>query len=419
MSPGRRAPAPCPRLSRTVGAALLAGAVLSPAAAQQAALPLLSFGISPRLESTFGDSAPLGVVGLDLSYVDATPVQTLSLAARGSLQGGGAGDSDTFTGPVLSFGYDRTSAGEKLALGATVRRDEVEDLADLSQFVDENGVIILPPDFDLLSGTGIRNQVSASAALSLRQNRPFSYGVSVAVDDLSYEDTTDPALVDSRRVTVGLNAGFALPGQRTITAGLRYSALDEDGSPLSETLGFDLAATANRPRGPITAGLSLDQTDDGIRSSARVGRTLTFPSGSVSGSLGVARSDTGDLSPTLNLSFQRTSPGGTVRLAATQALRAGSDDQDELASTVSAGFSRALTPRTSLSLSALLAATEPAGSDADPTRAADLGASVSYALSQAWALDSGIRGRIRDNGTDVTRSTTVFVGLSRRFQTTF
>lgn len=420
MTARRRASARRLRLPGLAGAAgLLVAAAVPPASAQQGGLPLLTFDLAPRLESSLGDGTTTATTGLAFSFVDATPVDSLSLAATGSLQAGGSGDADTFNGPVLSFGYGRTGVDTALQVDATLRRDDVADLADLSGFVDDNGVIVLPPDFDLFSGSGLRREISAGASLSLRQNQPFSLGVSVGVTDLAYEDTEDPDLNDSRRLSLGTTARLALQGGRAVTAGVRYSALDEEGVPLSETWGLDLGASAQRPRGPITVGLAFDSTQDGTRLATSLGRTLAFPSGSLSGSLGLARGSGGDLLPTLSLDFSRATPNGSVSLSLTQALRSDTNDEEELATTLGAGLGRTLSPRTTLSLTALFAATDPTSGGGDPSRAVDLGATVSYQLLQDWSLDGGVRGTLSDDGTDQESDAILFVGLSRTFQGTF
>lgn len=411
MTPGRGAP-PRPGLR---GLPLAALALLPlPAGAQEAGLPALVFDLSPRLEADLSGGGASAVTGLAFSLLDATPTSRLSLAAEGSIRLDG--EARTFSGPSLSFGYERDGAGESLTASATLSRTEVDDATDLSDFVGEDGVIVLPPDFEALEGEGTRREASAEVALALRQDRPLGVTLSAGATRIAYEDASSPDLVDSLRLRFGLGLTARLGGGRTASATLRYATLDEEGADLSETWGLDLGAAAERPRGPLSASLSFERTEgQGLRVSASLGRTLAFPTGALSASLGLSRGEDGDLFPTASLQLRRETPQGTLSLSLAQALRAGEDDGEELATTLSARFDRALTPRLGLTLDALYAATDPTG-EGEATREAELGAAARYALTPAWGLDAGLRASRDEDGED---DVTAFLGLSRRFEGTF
>lgn len=445
MTSGRGAPAsPAQPAVRTaparprgpraaIGAAFLAA--LAPLGAPLAAfaqqvegvpLPVLTFDVAPRIEvETGATDAVRSATALGLAFLDQTPNQSLALSARGTLRLGGddedgEGEESGFDGPILDFGYERRAAASGLTVDGTLRRDDVDDLADLSDFVNEDGVVELPQDFNDLEGTGTRREASLNAALSLREDRPLGVTLRAGVRDLTYEDVSSAELLDSRRVSLGLGLRFALGAGRVATADLRHSLLDEEGEERSETSGLTLGIAADRPRGPISASLSVDESEDGPRSALSLGRTLTFPTGALAGSLGVTRDAEGDLLPTASLDLRRESPGGDLAFSLARAVRSDEDDEEEVATTLSARFDRALSPRAGLSLDALFASTNPTSEDTTTTSEVELGAAVRFALTRNWSLDSGLRGSVEEDGDDdAERGTTFFVGLSRSFATTF
>ena len=421
-----------------IAAGLAALAVLGPLAvpmlapiaalAQQvegSPLPLLTFSFAPRIEAETGATDALrSATALGLGFVDATPNQTLSLGARGTLRLGGgeeddgSGEEPGFDGPIFDFGFERRAAASGLTVDGTFRRDDVDDLADLSDFVNDDGVVELPEDFNDLEGTGRRREASLDAALSLLEDAPLGVTLSAGVRDLTYEDTSSEDLQDSRRLSLGMGLRLAFGAGRSGSVDLRYSSLDEEADGVSETAGLTLGVAAERARGPVSASLSVDESEDGPRSALTLGRTLTFPVGSLTGSLGVARDSEGDLLPTGSLDLRRESPRGDLTFSLAQAVRSDDDDDEEVATTLSARLGRALTPRAGLSLDALFASANPTNEEAT-TSEVELGASVSFSLTRAWNLDSGVRGSLEDDGDGTERGATVFLGLSRSFATTF
>lgn len=417
LRPGRRAAAPL------VAAALLAAPHAASGQEQAPLLPLLSFDLSQRLEL---GSGPPFVTALDFGFLDETRSQSLSLAGSVVLRlgddedDGDDGDDVALDGPVLSFGYERRSADASLSLTGTVRREDLSARRGLGSLVDEDGGIDLPDDFEDLDDDGTRRELSFDAVLSLGEGSRVGTILSFGATDLSYEDATDPDLDDSQSLRVGAALRLSLGAGREARVGLRYAFIDEEGDR-DQTVGLDLGATAERPRGALSAALSFDRTDDGLRAALSVGRTLAFPTGALSGSLGLARSEDGDLLPTVSLSLRRDGPRDALALSLDRSLRAGSDNDEEVVTTFAASLGRELSPRMSLSLDVLLAATDDSGAGGDDgsARELDAGATVSYALSPDWRLQAGLRLFLRDEDGERERDETVFVGLSRRFAWTF
>lgn len=417
---GRRNNPLCILACQRASVAALAATFAAGATAQdvgEGPLPRLTFDVTQRVETSSG-----AVTSFELGVLDATRTESLALAARSGLQIGSG-----FEDPLLTFAYLRQGADASLELDAAFRQGEVETLANLSDFLNADGELVLPDDFGSVDDTSTRREVSLDAVLSLRQNAPLGVDLAAGFTDVSYESTSDPDLVDSRRLRLGAGLRLSLEGGREANLALRYNILDEDavdglmGEPDDESieaLALDLGFSITRSTGSVSSNLSLEGTENGPRTLLTFGRDFIFPTGTFSARLGGTLSPEGGLWPTVDLSLRRELPRGTLGVIFSTGLRSGLDSTEELVTTFSANFNQEVTRRASLSLDALFASTEPTG-NGGAERAAEIEASLSYALSSDWNAQAGLRGRLSDEDDGGNLEGTAFVALSRRFTVGF
>jgi hypothetical protein len=306
------------------------------------------------------------------------------------------------------------------AVLSETRVRDVAFLRDLDDFVDEDGVIDLPDDFDDIEGEGIRQSVTVDAALSLRERSRSGVTLSAGLTDLRYFDVTSEELTDSRRVRLGAALRLTLNPAAEANLALGYSVLDDEADEEdSTTLSFDAGATISRPDGAVFGSVGVDETEDGTRASLSFGRSLDLPLGGVSGEIGVTRDASGDLNLTGDLSVARDLPRGGLAVALSQSVEQDSDDEERVVTTASLGYRRDLTPLASLSLDARYADSR-ATAEGEDVRSLSLGASASYAVTRDWSLSLGVSREMRDEEVEGRAdNNSVFLALSRTFAGTF
>ena len=396
---------------------------LTPAQAQDGGGGVsLTFGLSQRLEVS--NNTNLAVVssgtssgqtfrattGLSFGAVSETRDSRLAFQTSASLRAG-SGNSDSgfdLTAPQASLSYSRTAANASFNLGASLRQDEIAglDSADVGTDVTD------------LTGTGTRRSYSVSAGLTLAEGAPLSFGLSAAIGGTSYIDASDPALADTQRRSVGITAQLRLSETISANIGLSYALFETDkpGSVVRKTTGLSAGVAIARPNGTLNLSLGADQTADGTRTSLTLGRDYVLPRGSLSGSIGATRGVNGSTRVSANLAYHEDLPNGALDASLKRSLGAGSDDSERLITALSLGYSRELTPRSSLRLDANYA--ENSNLQAGlTTSTARLGASYNYALTEDWGLNMGYSHRLRDqDGVGRADSDTLFVGISRSFE---
>jgi hypothetical protein len=386
--------------------------------------PVLSFSLSQGLEVVEnrdldpgeGDLESRLITGLGFALVSRTPISDLVLSGRSNLGvplGSTEGDSGSvLDGAQLGLSYDRAVPTGSLAVDASIRRDEVGFLRDLRDFVDEDGSIDLPDDFDDLQGQGTRLASGLDATLTLRDDARFGVVLSAGIDDVRYNDVTSDDLRDVRRADLGLGLRFDLSEVATLNSTFRASLEDEAGSDRQVWLGADLAGSIERPDGAYTGRLSLDETEEGVRTALSFGRSFERPLGTYAGSLGLTQAASGELSLNGTLSVSRELPRGQMSLSLTQATGS-NDDGEEVETGLLARWTTALTPQSNLTLEALFQGTRNLDTD-DDVRRSEIGITFDRAVTQDWSLVFDYRYRLRDeSGEDAARGQSASLSLSR------
>jgi hypothetical protein len=386
----------------------------------------LTFGVEQRLEST--DNLGLDVVNagittqantrLSFGFLTETRSARLAVDTSAALRAvNGPGFSGTeveLSDPQISLAYSRTSAGAKFDFNGYLKQADVEFLRSLEEFIDETGQLVLPDD---VTGTGTQLSYGLDVALNWGTDTPVEFGLSAGLSGLSYSDTTSASLVDSRRQRAGAVLRLDLTPVLEANIGLRYSSYDDDDPATTRRDTFSYQAGLDRilPNGKLTSDLTATDTEDGTRLSFSIGRDLDLPRGALSASVGATRSTSGATNLTGSLSLRKDFPLGQIRAEARRSVVAGSQDSERLATALSFGYDRSLTPVSSLGFDlSYVQNTEVATGLA--TTDASVGATYRRELTEDWGFDVGYRHRMRDeDGVGRAHSNSIFMVLRRDF----
>lgn len=320
---------------------------------------------------------------------------------------------DEFTDDGLNaeLAYSRNSADALLDVSLTSRREDIAFLRDASDFINADGEIELPDDFDDLTGSGIRALTTLAASLLWGETAPVGYRLSASQRILRYEDAST-ALVDSDSATFGVGLRLNINEVTTGNIELSYSQTDEVGSALTDTTTLSGALTFVRPLGDLTTRISAARDEVGdVFWAASVAREYALPDSSLSGALGLVEDEGGDARLTARVAFSLPRPTGQIDLSAVHSLAAG---DDRATTTLSASYLQELSPVSNMRIGFDFGQTsDPDGSDTLAT--GGLSASYGISLTEVWQLNVGARANVRDDDGTRTRSTTVFVTLARPF----
>lgn len=426
----------------------------------------MTFGLEQRLEAVRNEDLAvagargtdtLAVTRLSLGLVSDTPREGFELGLSSNLRFGDSANRRVreFDSPAFRLSYRRQGGDSDFVANARLRRTPVDFLRALDQFLDEDGELDLPEDFDDLAGRGHRSEYAIDGQLTLgRAAAPLGvtfdlgllgvrYGGGAALNDFrrqsagaslrmrmsplatatlgySHSRRSDDDAVDSRRTTDTLRAGigYDVSPRTTISGSLGYSRIDTTGTGVprlrEEGLVGSFDIGVQTPRGETGLRLEAQRSEGGRRLSAALRQGLELPGGDLSGSFGVARLPGNRTGTIGTLSWQRSLADGTLFVSGSRG--AVGDDDVRLRSNVSAAFSRQLTLRSSMNLRA-----DYTRSSASPLsnrlEAASLQASYSHQLTPDWSLNSGLTYRLRrEQGVGRATSPGVFIGLGRQFE---
>lgn len=436
VSIGRRAEgAGIARRGTLVLAVAAAGAV--PAVLAQEVPPGgrgLTFGIEQRFESTENLDLDVNSQGrtdqattrLSFGARWTTRTSSFGLTAGTSLRAADSPDASindfALDNNRIGLDYTRRGATARFGVTASVQESDIAFLRPLEDFVTEEGVIELPEDLEDLNGTGSRRNTRVGTTLDIGEGGPWGLGLSASYSDISYSDVTSSGLLDSQRWQVGASLRYALNPATQLTVGLGYGEFrdDDPATDTRETISLSSGLRFARPNGAATVSLGAQDTEDGTRLNLTFGRSLTLPTGSLSTSLGLARSADGDASLSGSLSWQQqVTPVDRIDARFQRSIVGGTDDTDRLVTALSVGYRHELTPVSGLGLDVAWTESETTSTGSTVTNAS-VAASYNHALTEDWGLSAGYRYRLRDeDGVGDADSNSVFLVLRRNFSIGF
>jgi hypothetical protein len=309
----------------------------------------------------------------------------------------------------VRLAYSRNSADSVLDMSVNSARSDIAFLRDASDFINSDGELILPDDFDDLTGTGIRFATTVAANLRWGETDPLGYRIGVSHELLRYNDASAD-LIDAD--TSAIEAGIRLNINEVTTANvdLRYTETDEVGSSPEDSISIIGELTFDRPLGDLTAGIRSTRDDDGDTFWAlSIDRSLALPTSAIEASLGLVEDDNGDAVFTGGLAYSYPLPIGQIDLSAARNLAPG---DERLTTTVQASYARDLSPTSDMRLSFDYARAQDTEEDTDLSTGG-VTAVYGVSLTQFWRLNVGASADVRDDDGTRTRSNTVFLGLNR------
>lgn len=454
-----------PRFAAAGTAALMMA--LLPAMAQQTPGGLrVTGGIEQRLEAGRNLALAIPAEGgtvqsvtrLSLGLNSETPTQRFSLDLGSALRlgHGPGGRISDFDDPRLRFAYSREAARSELELSGSFRRSRVEFLRALSDFADEDGVIVLPDDFEDLTGSGRRIEYDLRARLELGRDMPLGLTLDALHRGIDYTGATNPNLFDTRRDDLGATVRMQLSpvATATLTAGRnRYRAdnaartrritdrldlgLAYDVSPvlrLDAGIGWrridtrDFGVTTRRegaigriglerdlPDGSIFARFTADRDQAGTRQTLRVGRALDRPDGEIRGEIGLTRGPAGGTEAIGELVWLRDLPSGRITARIARAVATTNIDETRLRTVAGLAYRHEINPNAAVSLR-LDHSQSAATATQNRLRRTDLNAVYSHQMTPDWTLNLGANYRVRqEQGVGRSTAPSVFLSLGRQF----
>ncbi len=407
-----------PRLLSLGGlvAVLTAGAALT----QDGGGVLLTFGIDQRI--SWADNPDLDIpptgdsvrfdTRLSFGFVSETPSDRLAFnlgtTVRGEDDGSGLGFS--LNSPSAELSYTRSGPSSSLTLSAFLREADLDDGLTLIEGTDGD-----PPVLTFEDGSARTKGVRL--AYNWGEGAPLGGALRAGLTDTDYLNTTDPDLVDNRTVTVGAGLRFALNEVTDATLDLDHRRYDEDGPAAAEdrtTLSAGIVRAL--PRGSLRAKLSTTRDEDGTRTGLSFGRVVDLPRGSLSFDLGLTEATGGGVDTTGALSWRQDLANGALSAKLSRAVANDTDNAETLVTALSVGMTRELGPRLSLNLGASWTQSEKRATGLT-TESTSLDASLSYALTEDWAMNFGASHKVKDE--DVVGkadSSSVFLSVGRKFE---
>ncbi len=372
------------------------------------------------LDITDPGRSSAATMGFDLGILSETRTQRFSFDLGGELRNldGPDTEGNGFADPSVALRYDRTSAGARLSLSASLRES---DLSDDGLIFDEVTQV-----FTFAEGTATRRNTNLSAQLNWRDDAPLGFGVLARLEDNSYRSGRatgigGAVLNDTQRLTLGATMRIDLSDASQLNIGLNFSEFETDGTPgTRETYTLTNALTINRPGGALTFNFDVTDTEEGTRVATNVGGSLQYPLGTLSGRIGATRGVTGETFLSGGINLSRALPRGNLSFGLARNVTSGTlEDTEQVSNSVTFGYRHELNPLSSLSIDANWAEISQTSTGAD-TISASIGATYNRELTTDWNMNVGIRHRFRDD--DVTGradSNEIFLNVRRNFLTRF
>lgn len=418
-------------MARVLLAAMLA-VVAVPVAAQTATTVPggleLTFGFSQRLEAD--DNLPLAVSSpgntvqavtrLSFALTSETRTQKLAFTASTALRAsGGSGVANggfVVDDPRFDLSYSRNTGNAVLSFGANFRRADLQFLRPLTDFIDANGVLVLPSDLADLFGTGFRTDYGIKAALQLGVNAPFGTTVSVGVSGLAYDKVSNPALVETQRRN--LSAAFRLR-LNDVTDGSVTLGFDQfenlATSATTNTRSLIASLTRQLPTGSLSGTLTAQNSAVGTRLSFGVRSNMTLPTGSIGAGIGITRLAGGQPALTGNLNWVYQLPAASLSVQLNRTVAFTTANAEQLQTSLSLGYNQAINTQSAVRVNVNYALSDPAGA-ANNTRDTSLDASYNLAMTPDWNLSLGYNLALRNrDAVGSSHSNSVYLGIQRSF----
>lgn len=437
-----------------------------PALAQDLGGLRMTLGVDQRFEA--GDnlslktpsagSTTISTTRLSFGVFSETRTQKFAFTAGGAYRAGNVenGVSTGFVEPRVGLSYDRIGANSRFFISGNYFSNDVSFLRPLSDFTDANGVVILPPDFEGLNGTGIRQSSTLRTRFETGLQDPLGFEFFVNANSTSYDNVSSTSLNDYERIGGGAKVilrfspvtkgTFGLNGNRftaddAVNTNRRTTAvnagLDHEVSPvttLESSIGYSktdteksgvttsregiigsLGLVRDMTNGTAFTSLNVNQNQFGQRTTFRVGRDMMLPDGALGFNIGVTNGEDFPTQVIGGLNWQKELPTGEVHARINRNVGLNSEDDERIQTLASVGYSHTINRISSIGLDMSYGATE--FDTANDVNRTDISLSYRHSLTQDWFLRTGVRYTTRDEQTvGQAKASSVFLSLSRDFE---
>ncbi|MEP4992007.1 MAG: hypothetical protein ABJV68_30570 [Paracoccaceae bacterium] len=358
-----------------------------------------------------------------------------------------------FVNPFVGIDYSRIGGNALFSFGVDFQETDVAFNRSLSSYTDQNGRLVLPPDFGNFGTSGTRQVYGFNTSFQTGINDPFgiifdadyiatSYQNSTSSDfedfglgasavfrpnqitdlfiDYDYRRFIDdgPGNLDSVTNSISLRGVRSVSQTTDVTASYGISDVETEDFGITTSQSNPIASIGmTRQMANGTADVLLDITNsrDGRRATLVYGRSLTLPVDTISYSLGVTDGEGFGANVIGGLNWQRVLPTGRVFANINRDITTNNRDEERLATTVSLGYQHDFTTVSSVLLNVRYGESDFDNTTSDTTRS-EVNATYRHTLTKDWNLDTGISYRIRNEQfIDSEDSTSLFLSLNRNF----
>ncbi|WP_299850497.1 hypothetical protein [uncultured Roseovarius sp.] len=417
-------------------------------------------GDNIALENPEEGNTTLSTTSLTFGLTTETHNQSLSVLAGAKLRAGeipSGSDIETgFVEPRISFSYMREAANSVLDLDGSYRQSDISFQPAVSDFADDDGVIVLPPDFEDLEGSGTRRNYNLNASLEIGREAPLGFVFTASTSGISYDQQT-AALSDIERYSAGIRSNFRFSDVTTAFAVFNYDHYEADdiqsterntnavevgvAQELSERFRFEAAIgfseteetlfrvldtttsgvtgratlSYDMPNGVITGNYATTRDQDGARHNVSVGRSYELPRGEIAVSVGATSKDSGDPALIGSVDYMQDLATGNFKVGINRNVSISNEDEERITTTAVMGYNHDINNISSLGLDFSYGLSE-GNSTADETLRTDVSASYNRDVTEDWKISTGVSYRVRDQDTSgKSDSTSIFVTLKREF----
>lgn len=369
----------------------------------------LTFGVSqsfqsltnPDFQSPSSGTTGLSITSLSIGSSSTTPTDALRFDAGIGLlvQRQPDGNIDVSpNAPNVGFNYDRVVPSSALSLYASYEVIPLDQIRSIEDFITDDDQIDLPSNPADLTSTGLEQDIRAGGSLELGRDARFGLTLSASGEQISYSETTDPALQDLNRAEAGVTGRFNYSPQGSVSLGVSAehqvtlvpgtvgaSTTDVVRDQQNLTLG-----TSYNVSPVLTLGgfVSYEIVDESGQTQTRTPRAqisadYTYDTGSLSVRLG--DQDTA-------LTWQQALATGTVSATLSHGL---DDSGNGTLDQAGLNYSQPINDVSGLSL-ALFYSGETGSSTSPDVASSVLVASYNRQITKDWSMNLGANFRVRD-----------------------
>lgn len=362
---------------------------------------------------------------LEFSVSTETARSELVFSAGANLRysfGDGAGTDDgfVFDGPSLGLSYGYRAPNATITSSLNYSRSDLAFVTATDLIEDTSDGLTVVEDFDGVSGTGTREDLSYRVSAEFYEDRPFSYAATISGTELMYSGVGGSSLEDTSAFSAVLSATYDVIPTVQLSTSLLYTQGETETSDRTSTTALNLGMTALRSDNlSVSANLVYempDDSDDRITLTAGITAAPTARS-SFSATAGVVFGDNIDTQfiGGLRYSIQPTSTS-QFDLGFNSTVT-DSVEGDVVVNTVAtAGADFTLTSLTSLSMDAIYAQQQDLTAD---TEDSELSTSVQLnrQLTRDWQMSVGVGTTTRrEDASASATAESVFISIGRNWQ---